>query len=161
MARETSFRQATDADAAAVRALTRAAYLQWVKRLGREPKPMTADYELAVRRHRIELLHSGDTLVGLIELVPERDCVLIENVAVLPAHQRCGYGRLLLARAEAVAAELGLAELRLYTNTLLTENIRLYERLGYTRERDERHARYTAVHMRKTRRWADGAVEEH
>jgi hypothetical protein len=35
-------RQATIDDAAAIRALTRAAYAKWVKRTGREAKPMTA-----------------------------------------------------------------------------------------------------------------------
>lgn len=40
-------RRATAADAANVRALARAAYAKWVPLIGREPIPMTADYDRA------------------------------------------------------------------------------------------------------------------
>ena len=43
----TGLRRATPSDAAAVRDLTWAAYAKWVVVLGREPLPMTADYEEA------------------------------------------------------------------------------------------------------------------
>jgi hypothetical protein len=36
-----------------------------------------------------------------------------------------------LACAESLAADLGLPELRLYTNAAMTENLKLYPRLGY------------------------------
>jgi hypothetical protein len=52
-------RRAVAADAAAVRALTRAAYAKWVPLIGREPKPMGADYEAAVLRHCIDLAPLG------------------------------------------------------------------------------------------------------
>lgn len=47
------------ADAAAIRALTRQAYAKWTPVIGREPLPMTADYEQAVLRHRFDLLYAG------------------------------------------------------------------------------------------------------
>lgn len=57
-----TLRQAVPADAPAIRALTRAAYAKWVPLIGREPKPMTADYEQAVRHHRFDLLYEeGDS----------------------------------------------------------------------------------------------------
>jgi hypothetical protein len=43
----TALRRATPPDAPAVRDLTRAAYAKWVPVLGREPLPMTADYDAA------------------------------------------------------------------------------------------------------------------
>ncbi|HZY55656.1 MAG TPA: GNAT family N-acetyltransferase, partial [Reyranella sp.] len=45
MSIETSlaFRSAAPGDAAAIRALVRAAYAKWVPVLGREPRPMQAD----------------------------------------------------------------------------------------------------------------------
>ena len=51
--------RATPADAAAVRDLTRAAYTKWVPLLGRELKPMTADYDVAVRDHIVGMLYVG------------------------------------------------------------------------------------------------------
>jgi hypothetical protein len=52
-------REAKPSDAAAIRHLTRQAYAKWVPLLRREPKPMTADYELAVQRNRFDLLLSN------------------------------------------------------------------------------------------------------
>lgn len=83
-------RRATPADAAAVRDLTRAAYAKWVPVLGREPKPMTADYDAAVRDHVVDMLHLDEKLAALIEMRPEADHLLIVNVAVSPAHQGRG-----------------------------------------------------------------------
>jgi hypothetical protein len=61
------FRRATSADAASVRALTRAAYAKWVSLIGREPKPMTADYGRAVSQHVIDLYERNGELLGLVE----------------------------------------------------------------------------------------------
>ena len=49
-------RRAVAADAAAIRELTREAYAKWVPVIGREPKPMTADYAEALRKNRFDLL---------------------------------------------------------------------------------------------------------
>jgi ribosomal protein S18 acetylase RimI-like enzyme len=117
--------------------------------IGREPLPMTADYEAAVRKHRIDLLHLGGEPVALIEMIPGADHLLIENVAVSPAHQGRGLGRRLMAHAEAVAMALGHPEIRLYTNKLFAENLRLYEKLGYRLDREETWTGGVVVHMSK------------
>ncbi len=145
----TSTRRATPADASAIRELTRAAYAKWVPVIGREPKPMVADYDAAVRRHLIDLLYAGDHLAALIETIPAPGHLLIENVAVAPAFQRRGYGRRLLAHAERLAASLGLAEVRLYTNQRFEQNVRLYLLLGYRVDREQVLAGGVAVHMSK------------
>ncbi len=59
------------------------------------------------------------------------DHLLIENVAVRPALQGSGLGRLLLRFAEDSAVERGLSELHLYTNVHMTENLAYYSRRGY------------------------------
>ena len=142
-------RTATPADAQAIRDLTRAAYAKWVPVIGREPKPMGADYEAAVRNHRIDLLDQDGTLAALIEMIPEADHLLIENVAVAPAYQGRGLGRRLMAHAEEVAASTGRPLLRLYTNTLFAENIALYRRLRYAVDREEEFRGGTVLHMSK------------
>lgn len=130
-------RRALPEDAAEVRALTRASYAKWVPLIGREPLPMVADYERAVREHRIDLLLVGAEIAALIETVTEADHLLIENVAVAPPLQGRGYGRRLMAHAEELAASLGLPELRLYTNKQFAANIEFYRRLGYAIDREE------------------------
>jgi ribosomal protein S18 acetylase RimI-like enzyme len=143
-------RRATPADAVAVRDLTRAAYARWVLVIGREPSPMTADYDVAVRDHMVDLLHLDGELAALIEMRPEVDHLLIVNVAVSPAYQGRGYGRALLAHAEELARALGLREVRLYTNGSFTDNVKLYKRVGYRVDREEVHPQLgAAVYMSK------------
>ena len=142
-------RRAVAEDAAAVRTLTRAAYAKWVPLIGREPKPMQADYARAVREHRIDLALLLGELAGLIETIEQPDHLLIENVAVAPAFQGRGIGRRLMAHAEELATALGLPELRLYTNARFTENVALYRRLGYRLDREETGPLGVAVYMSK------------
>jgi ribosomal protein S18 acetylase RimI-like enzyme len=149
-------RRAVASDAPAIRALTREAYAKWVPLIGREPKPMTADYAEAVRRHRIDLLHLDGVLAALIETFAEADHLLIENVAVSPAFQGRGLGRKLMAHAEQLAASAGFGETRLYTNKLFTQNIELYRMLGYWVDREEVLEIGVAVHMSKPIRAAGG-----
>ena len=151
-------RRATTADAVAVRELTRAAYAKWVPVLGREPRPMTADYDAALRDHLIDLLLVDGEAAALIEMAPKADHLLIVNVAVAPTYQGKGYGRALMAHAEEVARSLNLSEMRLYTNALFAENLRLYSRLGYRVDREEQHPQFgVAVHMSKR---LDAAADE-
>lgn len=144
-----TLRTAAPADAAAIRDLTRAAYAKWVPVIGREPKPMGADYEAAVREHRFDLLHVAGELAALIETVDEGNQLLIENVAVSPGHQGQGLGRRRLAHAEGLAVAQGYARIRLYTNQRFEENIALYRRLGYRIDREEPVSAGVVTHMSK------------
>lgn len=110
---------------------------------------MSADYERAVREHRIDLLYASDVLAALIETIAQADHLLIQNVAVAPPFQGRGFGRQLLAHAEQLAASLGYRETRLYTNKLFAANLVLYGRLGYRVDREEEFKGGIAVHMSK------------
>lgn len=136
-------------EAPAIRALSREAYAKWVPLIGREPLPMTADYDERIQRHRFDLLLIAGGLAALIETVARDEDLLIENVAVRPAFQGQGFGKRLLAHAEALAAALARDSIRLYTNQRFAENIALYARLGYAIEREEVWPTGVAVHMVK------------
>lgn len=146
-----SVRVAGPDDAGAIRALTRAAYAKWVPLIGREPMPMTVDYEAAVKTHRFDLLEAGGELAALIETTPQGDELLIVNVAVAPDHQGRGFGVRLLKLAEDLAASAGMTGTRLYTNRRFEVNIALYASLGYQVEREEALNGGFAVHMVKAR----------
>ena len=148
----TALHRATAADAPEVRDLVRAAYSKWVPLLGREPKPMTADYEAAVRDHMVDVLRLDGEMAALIEMEPEADHLLVVNVAVSPSHQGKGYGRALLTHAEAFARSLGLGELRLYTSVHLIENVKLYERVGYKVDREEEASPHLGVFVYMSKR---------
>jgi GNAT superfamily N-acetyltransferase len=143
-------RQATPQDAAAIAGLTRAAYTKWIPVIGREPKPMEANYDEAVLKHRFDLLYVDGTLAALIETVKEADHLLIENVAVSPDFQGRGLGGKLLQHAEKLACEQGYGELRLYTNQKFVSNVELYLHVGYRIDRETVGARGTTVYMSKT-----------
>ena len=149
MSENSSIRLATIDDVDAIRALTREAYSKWVPVIGFEPLPMGADYDKAVRTHRIDLMHLDGQLVALIEMSPEADTLLIVNVAVSPTMHGRGLGQRLLAHADRVAASLGRNRIRLYTNKLFAENIRLYRKLGYAIDREETFKDRIVVHMSK------------
>jgi ribosomal protein S18 acetylase RimI-like enzyme len=140
-------RRAAPADAAAIAALTRAAYEKWIPVIGRAPKPMTADYDAAVHAHLIDLLFADGALVALVECIEEPGHLLIENLAVDPAHQGSGYGRRMLAQAEEIARELGFTEMRLYTNKLFAENVAFYRKHGYRLDGESVFKGGLLVHM--------------
>lgn len=142
-------RRARPEDASAITALARRAYGKYVARIGREPKPMTADYHAAITVHQLWVLEEGGSLVAVLELIPAADHLLIENIAVDPSGQRRGIGRRLLTFAETEARRQGLAEIRLYTNERFTENLALYARLGYRETHREPYKGGVIVHMAK------------
>lgn len=127
----TSIRRATTADLAEIRRVVDDAYTKYIERIGRPPAPMTADYAAALEHSRVWVLERGDAIVGALVTEANADHLLLEMVAVAPGAQGSGYGRLLLDRAESDATELGLTEVRLYTNEAMTENLTFYPRHGY------------------------------
>ncbi len=66
----------------------RAAYAKWVPVIGCKPLPIAAADEHAVQAHRIDLLAVAGEHAALIEMVPEGNVRLIENVAL---YRRLGY----------------------------------------------------------------------
>jgi GNAT superfamily N-acetyltransferase len=143
-------RRAGAADAQAVLALTRIAYSQWIPLIGREPKPMTADYERAVAEHMIDLWEESGELLALIEMIPEANFLLVENIAVRPGQQGRGVGTRLLHHAEQLALSLGFDNVRLYTNSAFESNLQFYARRGYQEfQRVTVAPGSVAVHTRK------------
>ncbi len=144
------FRAAKPEDAGAIRDVVRAAYARWIPMIGREPRPMVADYDRAVREHRIDVMVSGSVIVGLIEMMLREDHLWIENIAVRPEDQGRGLGRQLLVHAERQAIEAGCAEIRLLTNAAFEANVALYEKTGYVIVKSEPFMGGTTVYMTKT-----------
>ena len=127
----TEIQPALPNDAAAVTACVRAAYAGYVERIGREPAPMVADNAALIARGEVWVVSESGRLVGVLVMRPEPPALFVENVAVLPERQGHGLGRELMAFAEDHARAAGLAEVALYTNQKMTENLRFYAALGY------------------------------
>jgi ribosomal protein S18 acetylase RimI-like enzyme len=114
-----------------VATLAREAYGVYTARIGREPAPIGADYVAAIATGMVWVAVDRAEVVGMIVLQDVGDHLLLENVAVLPRAQRRGIGSQLLRVTEAIAADRGLRQIRLYTNELMTENLDFYQRHGY------------------------------
>lgn len=124
-------RLASAEDRPAIEALVNAAYSHYVPRIGLEPGPMRDDYAPLIQAGRVYVLDRGDTIVGVLVLVPEKTTLLLDNIAIAPAAQGTGLGRKLLVFAEQTARAMGYRSIRLYTSEMMTENIGLYTRIGY------------------------------
>ena len=142
-------RRAGAADAAGIAACVRAAYSPYIERIGQAPGPMLDDYDQVVRDHRVYVIEGDGEILGALVLIEKEEGLLFDNIAVQPARQGEGIGRRLMEHAESEARRLGYGHLDLYTHERMTENIAMYERIGYV-EVDRRTERgFARVYMRK------------
>jgi ribosomal protein S18 acetylase RimI-like enzyme len=137
-------------DRAAVEAIVHAAYSIYVERIGKAPGPLLDDYAGLIAAGAVSVLEDPDgAIAALVVVLPKPDYLLLDNIAVRPDRQGRGFGRRLVAFAESEARRLGYVALRLYTNEKMTENIALYERLGFREIGRGREAGYDRVFMTK------------
>lgn len=126
-----AIRPAGATDCGAVERIVRASYAKYIERIGRPPGPMLDDYARLIREHALWVLVAGGSVGGALVLLARDDHLLLDNVAVDPACQGHGFGRMLIDFAEQEARRRGYTQIRLYTHQTMHENIAMYPRLGY------------------------------
>jgi ribosomal protein S18 acetylase RimI-like enzyme len=144
-----SMREATADDAAGAAACVDLAYRHYIDRNGLMPGPMRDDYAELIRDHDVTIVERGEEIVGVLVLKTAAEGFLLDNVAVLPAHQGVGVGRFLLAHAEDEARRRGRDSICLYTQEIMTENRALYERVGYVEYAQREELGLHRVYLRK------------
>lgn len=142
-------RPASASDLAAMTRIVANAYHKYVERIGNAPGPMLDDYAAHVRGHTAWVIESEGVVLGMIVLLPEEGHLLLDNVAVEPAHHGRGAGRALMAFAEQEARRRGYRELRLYTHEKMTENLVMYPMMGWQETGRGEQAGYQRVFFRK------------
>ncbi len=115
-----------------IRQIAQEAYKPYVKRIGREPAPMVADFAALIDAAEVWVAVDFAEILGYIVMRPGQDTLHIENVAVSPPRHGEGVGKALLDFAEAEAARIGIPRMDLYTNARMRDNLSLYPRLGWT-----------------------------
>ena len=144
-----SLRPATSADVPRLTELVQVAYRHYVERIGEPPRPMTDNYGVVVRRHRVTVAESGGEIVGLVVLGAGDEGFFVDNVAVDPAHQGSGVGKALLEHAEVAARDAGFDSIYLYTQEGMVENLVLYARIGYVEYDRRMQGGARIVYLRK------------
>jgi len=124
-------RPAEPDDADTIRSLVRASYALYLERMDREPAPMVADYPALISQQFITVVQRSNQIVGILVCYPRDDALHVENVAIDPACQGQGIGKLLMGHAEEQARSKNLARIELYTHEVMTENFPFYESLGF------------------------------
>jgi ribosomal protein S18 acetylase RimI-like enzyme len=147
--RSIRLRPAEPADAGRLAEIATAAYGHYVERLGGPPRPMIDDYDALVAEGGITVAEQGGEVVGLILLHFTEEGFSIDNLAVAPDRQGAGVGRALLIHAEDEARRRGFDSVALFTADAMTENLELYERIGYAEYDRRDHGDVVLVHMRK------------
>lgn len=142
-------RPATVDDISAIERIVRDAYSPYIQRIGATPGPMLDDYPARIAQGLVHVLLASGDIQALLVLIPEPDCLLLDNIAVSPGAQGKGYGRHLLRFAEDEARRRGLPAIRLYTQEKMTENIGIYRRHGYVETHRAEEIGLKRVFMKK------------
>jgi GNAT superfamily N-acetyltransferase len=142
-------RAALNRDASAMHDVVRAAYQHYIPRIGKPPGPMLDDYSRRIADGQAWVLEDAGHIVGILVLEETPAGFLLDNIAVLPASQGKGHGRVLIEFAEADARRRGFREIHLYTHALMAENIALYGRIGFVETHRVSEKGYDRVYMTK------------
>jgi ribosomal protein S18 acetylase RimI-like enzyme len=142
-------RPAVPADEPAIVACVQAAYEHYIARMGKPPAPMLADYGALIAQGVVYVLPGDAGLRGVLVAFPKDGTFFIENVAVDPRYQGQGLGTRLMTFAEELATAAGLTAITLYTNELMSENVRYYGKIGYMETARRTEDGYRRVYMRK------------
>jgi len=146
--RDPEIRPAGPGDVAPAARIVAAAYAGYVAMNGLVPGPMRDDYAARQREGVLWVLDDG-AVRGVLVLIAGADHLLLDNVAVDPAAQGMGYGRMLMDFAESHARRAGLPVVRLYTQEIMARNIAIYAARGYAETHRATELGLRRVYMEK------------
>jgi GNAT superfamily N-acetyltransferase len=95
----------------------------------------------------LKAVDENGVIIGSVRGRPDGDTCLVGRLFVHPEHQGKGLGTRLLLEIEASCPK---PRYELFTSNLSVDNIRLYERMGYVRFKEESHPTgYKLVYLEK------------
>ncbi len=117
--------------------------------MDREPAPMHADFASQIASGQVYVAMCGASLIGYVVFYAEGDHLHLENVAVFPDYSGKGIGKKLVEYVEQTARDKSLNAVRLYTNTVMTENLAMYPKLGYMETERKIQDGFSRIFFRK------------
>ena len=145
----TEFRQATFREMSDIWRLVYNAYKDYISLLGKTPPTFLEDFDTHVGLGNLWLLDRLGSCDAMVVLTPMTDHMLIQAMAVDPKLQGQGLGQQLLEFAEYKTIELGMCDVRLYTNSLMERNVKIYTRWGFDQINTESYKWGEKIHMQK------------
>lgn len=124
-------RKAGLTDLADVERVVAEAFAPYVPRLGRRPAPMDDDHRARIEAGEVDVLVDAEGVAGVVVLETVRAPSVLETAAVADRLRGRGFGRRLVAHAEAASRAAGCRTITLFTHEKMTENRAVYPRLGY------------------------------
>ena len=137
-------RRAVASDAAGFARCLDAAYLRYRTRIPDLPD-MSQGCAEEIADHQVWVVEHQNSIVAGLVLKPKDTFMMLANIAVSPEFAGRGIGRSLMDLCEDETARQGFASMRLNTHAGMSENISLYQRLGWTELNRDR----TTVSMEK------------
>ena len=126
-----NIRRARPEDSSALLDLARTSFEMYVPRMGREPTPMTDNYDEIICRDLVWVVEAPEGLVAAMVLCLKEDSMLLDLLTVHPDYQGKGLGSALMEMASVETAKFGHDRVTLYTHETMVENIALYTSRGY------------------------------
>lgn len=120
--------QAKPQDEAALERLIEAAFVDYVRPLGRDwpgPYPWLPD---AIEQGRVLWI---DGAKGCAVIDRDSDAFKLDQIGIDPAHQGRGTGRLAMEALEDLGRKAGFAQITLFTAQVHTNLVAFYSSLGY------------------------------
>lgn len=110
---------------------------------------MVADFAASLSDGDLDLIIVDQERTGFAVTYQKADSLFIENIALLKRYQGKGIARQFFSHLQQRAAEEGLSALELYTNEKMTENLKLYARLGFQEIERREEDGFKRVYFRK------------
>lgn len=151
---EITVRPVAESDAGQVLTVQRAAFVTEALIYGDpDMAPLTQTLEEVAFELRDNLgcvAESGERIVGAARATVSGELLLVGRIAIAPDQQGAGIGSRLLTAVEERGRAHGCREAELFTGSLSTQNIELYEKLGYREsERVDQDGGSQQVFLRK------------
>ena len=143
------FRIATTSDIITAARMVFESYAPYIPILGKIPPTLFEDFGSHIDHGNLWLMEYGNVAVGMVVLTPQADHMLLQSMCVMPGYQGLGFGRKLLEFANSRSRSMGMRSIRLYTNSLMERNLRIYTAAGYAETSVTAYDWGFRVHMEK------------
>jgi GNAT superfamily N-acetyltransferase len=127
----TGFRVANQDDIITAARMIFESYAPYIPIMGKIPPTIFEDFGSHIAQGNLWLLEYDSKPVGMVVLTQDTDHLLLQSMCVLPGFQGLGFGRELLRFSEQRSKQLGKSAIRLYTNSLMERNQKIYLQWGY------------------------------